>query len=87
MKKSYLYILVSLIILMVGTSCAYRRRFYPEYWFQALGQEGEFVMTADISRLKEGEGKEIVDLSLFDNPIASKAERISLSLIPQENDS
>ena len=44
-------------------------------------------MTADISRLKEGEGKEIVDQSLFDNPIASKAERISLSLIPQENDS
>ena len=87
MKKSYLYILISLIILMVGTSCAYRRPFYPEYWFQALGQEGEFVMTADISRLKEGEGKEIVDQSLFDNPIASKSERISLSLIPQENDS
>lgn len=70
--------------MLVGTSCVHHYPYEPEYWFQALGDDGEYVLTADVSRLQNGEGKEIVDPSILSNPVSSKASRISLSLVAEE---
>lgn len=82
MKKS-IFVLVLLIVL-VGTSCVHHYPYEPDYWFQALGDDGEYVLTADVERLQNGEGKEIVDSSILSNPVASKASRISLSLVAED---
>ena len=83
MKKSILSLLV-VVFVLVGTSCVHHYPYEPDYWFQALGNEGEYVLTADVERLKNGEGGEVVDSSLFSNPVAEKASRISLSLVADE---
>lgn len=74
------------LLLLVGTSCVHRAPYEPEYWFQALGEEGEYVLTADVERITKGEGKELVDPALLSNPMTKKAERISLSLTAEESE-
>ena len=82
--KKIAFVLLVIIVMLVGTSCVHHYPYEPEYWFQALGEDGEYVLTADVKRLQNGEGKEIVDPSILSNPIASKASRISLSLIAED---
>ena len=84
--KKIAFVLLVIIVMLVGTSCVHHYPYEPEYWFQALGEDGEYVLTADVKRLQNGEGKEIVDPSILSNPIASKASRISLSLIAEDPD-
>ena len=84
--KKIAFVLLVIIVMLVGTSCVHHYPYEPEYWFQALGEDGEYVLTADVTRLQNGEGKEIVDPSILSNPIASKASRISLSLIAEDKD-
>ena len=82
--KKIAFVLLVIIVMLVGTSCVHHYPYEPEYWFQALGEDGEYVLTADVTRLQNGEGKEIVDPSILSNPVASKASRISLSLIAED---
>lgn len=82
--KKIAFVLLVIIVMLVGTSCVHHYPYEPEYWFQALGDDGEYVLTADVSRLQNGEGKEIVDPSILSNPVSSKASRISLSLVAEE---
>ena len=84
--KKIAFVLLVIIVMLVGTSCVHHYPYEPEYWFQALGEDGEYVLTADVTRLQNGEGKEIVDPSILSNPVASKASRISLSLIAEDTD-
>lgn len=83
MKKSILSLLV-VVFVLVGTSCVHHYPYEPDYWFQAIGDDGEYVLTADVERLRNGEGEELIDPSLLSNPVAAKASRISLSLIAKE---
>ena len=84
--KKIAFVLLVIVLMLVGTSCVHHYPYEPEYWFQALGEDGEYVLTADVTRLQNGEGKEIVDPSILSNPVASKASRISLSLIAEDPD-
>ena len=84
MKKISLSIVISLFLLLVGISCTHHYPYEPEYWFQAIGEEGEYVLTADVERMRNGEGEELFEKEFFSNQIAKKADRISLSLVPQE---
>lgn len=72
------------VFVLVGTSCVHHYPYEPDYWFQAIGDDGEYVLTADVERLRNGEGEELIDPSLLSNPVAAKASRISLSLIAKE---
>ena len=83
--KKIAFVLLVIVLMLVGTSCVHHYPYEPEYWFQALGDDGEYVLTADVSRLQNGEGKEIVDPSILSNPVSSKASRISLSLVAEED--
>lgn len=72
------------VFVLVGTSCVHHYPYEPDYWFQAIGDDGEYVLTADLERLRNGEGEELIDPSFLSNPVAAKASRISLSLIAKE---
>ena len=72
------------VFVLVGTSCVHHYPYEPDYWFQAIGDDGEYVLTADVERLRNGEGEELIDPSILSNPVAAKASRISLSLIAKE---
>ena len=72
------------VFVLVGTSCVHHYPYEPDYWFQAIGDDGEYVLTADVERLRNGEGEELIDPSFLSNPVAAKASRISLSLIAKE---
>ena len=63
--KKIAFVLLVIIVMLVGTSCVHHYPYEPEYWFQALGEDGEYVLTADVKRLQNGEGKEIVDPSIL----------------------
>ncbi len=82
MKKVFL-VLVSILLV---TSCAHRTPFVSEYFYQALGEEGEIVLTGDMERIKNGELDEIVDESVKSSAIIKRATRISLSLLPLDDD-
>ncbi len=82
MKKVFL-VLISVLLV---TSCAHRTPFVSEYFYQALGEEGEIVLTGDMERIKNGELDEIVDESVKSNAIIKRATRISLSLLPSGED-
>ena len=84
--KKYLIPLLALSVIFFVTSCASRTPFQGEYWFQALGEEGELVLTADVERLRKGEGGDIVDPSLLESSVASRTERISLSMVPDTDE-
>ena len=72
------------VFVLVGTSCVHHYPYEPDYWFQAIGDDGEYVLTADVERLRNGEGEELIDPYFLSNPVAAKASRISLSLIAKE---
>ena len=78
MKK----VLLSVLVLVLLTGCVHHTPFTTEYFYQALGESGEIVMTADTERIKEGELDGVVDSSLKDNTIVKKSTRISASLMP-----
>lgn len=75
-----------LILVLVLTGCVHHTPFVDEYFYQALGEEGEIVMTGDMERIKSGEMDEIVDESVKSNILVKRATRISVSLLPEEND-
>ena len=54
MRKSVL-LLLPLILLVLLTGCVHNSPFTDsgEYFFQAMGKDGEIVVTADTERLKE----------------------------------
>ena len=84
--KNIAVVLCIVLVMLVGTSCVHHYPYEPDYWFQALGSEGEYVLTANVERLKNGEGTEIIDSSILSNSIASKASRISLSMVADEKE-
>ena len=81
MKK----VLLPVFILILLTSCVHHTPFTSEYFYQALGESGEIVMTADTEKIKDGELDGIVDESLKSNTVVKKSTRISASLMPDEN--
>lgn len=78
MKKNYLPLL--LLTIFILSSCVHKTPFVDEYYFQALGEEGEIVVTADVTRIKEGELDSIIDPEIKNNSVVKKATRVSLSL-------
>ncbi len=83
MKKVYL-LLVSILILL--SSCVHKTPFVDEYYYQALGESGEIVVTTDVEKIKEGDLDEILDTSIKENTFVKRATRVSLSLLPSDED-
>lgn len=76
----------ALIVLFLFTGCVHKTPFTTEYFYQALGEKGEIVMTADMERIKSGEADEIIDESVKTNAMVKKATRISASLLKEEDE-
>ena len=75
MKKA----LSVLAIAVAFTGCVHHSPFQSEYYFQAMGRDGEIVVTADASRVKEGNAE------LGSNPVMERTERINVALMPDES--
>ncbi len=73
-------ILFVLLITLLLSSCVHHSPFREEYYFQALGREGEVVVTADGESIRRGDADEIVGFSAKDNAIIKKADRITVSI-------
>lgn len=71
--------------LMVLASCAHRSPFQDEYYFQAMGEDGEIVITADANALRSS-SMGILPAEGAAGTLASKAERISVALDPMTED-
>lgn len=79
------YIFPLLFVVFVFSSCVHNSPFEDEYYFQAMGESSEVVVTADIKKLKgtsldvlpdEGEGKMLVD----------RGDRLSVGMLPKTLD-
>lgn len=75
MKKAVLALLAFSLIL---SSCVHKSPFETEYYFQALGEDNELVVTADAVKLKESYP------SFSSDAVIGRADRISLSLTSEE---
>ncbi|MBQ0070490.1 MAG: hypothetical protein KBS81_01315, partial [Spirochaetales bacterium] len=79
MKKAFPILFASVLLFV---SCLHTRSpFQEEYYFQALGEEGEFVVTADLEKMRKGE---LGTLLPEENKIIDRTERVSLSLLPED---
>ncbi len=76
----------ALLLVFFLTGCVHKTPFTSEYFYQALGEKGEIVMTADMERVKSGELDEIVDESVKTSMMVKKATRLSASLIKEEDE-
>ncbi len=75
-----------LFVLFLLSSCVHHTPFVEEYYFQALGEESEIVITCDAERIKEGEIDEIIPDGVKSSSLMAKAERLTLSLLPDVED-
>ena len=74
--RKYLAVIASVLIL---SGCVHHSPFLSEYYFQAMGDDGELVMTMDASSLKES------SLSIPSNEILDRSDRISIAMSPDDS--
>lgn len=79
-------LLPALLVLLLLTGCVHRTPFTSEYFYQALGEPGEIVVTADMEKIKSGELGDLVDESVRTNSMVKKTTRVSVSLDTEEID-
>lgn len=73
------YLFLTVISILVLSGCVHHSPFLSEYYFQAMGDAGELVMTMDASSLKES------SLDIPENAILERSERISVAMNPEES--
>lgn len=78
MKRALLSVSVAVLLLLTG--CVHKTPFTTEYFYQALGESGEVVMTADMERIRNGELGELVGEDVTASAMVKKATRVSVSL-------
>ena len=74
--RKYLAVIASVLIL---SGCVHHSPFLSEYYFQAMGDDGELVMTMDASSLKES------SLCIPSNEILDRSDRISIAMSPDDS--
>lgn len=80
MKKVFPVLLV--LVAFLALSCSHIHSPYQEeYFFQALGENGELVLTADVEKLRGGE---LGTLLPEDDSVINRTERVNLSLLPED---
>ena len=79
MKK--IFLLLGAVALLLS-SCAVQSPFgYSEEYFQALGREGDIVVTMDVERTKDSQFASF--LSSVPDIVLSRSERISIAMTPE----
>ncbi len=74
-----------LIISVLFSSCVHHSPFEEEYYFQAMGESSELVVTTDVNKLEESSLNVLPD-SGIGKPLVDRADRISVSLMPKTFD-
>ncbi len=68
-----------LLVLIVFTGCVHKSPFVEEYYFQAMGEPSEIVITADVNKAKE-KGLLIGVNDPLMSELLDRSERVSLAL-------
>ena len=74
MRKSLIILLLSALVL---SGCVHHSPYTSEYYFQAMGDEGELVVTLDAESIKDS------SLDVESNVILDRSERISVAMSPE----
>lgn len=74
-------VLLAFAAALMITGCVHHSPFLSEYYFQAMGDDGELVMTVDADALKKS------SVSIPSNEILDRSERISVAMTPSQESS
>ena len=74
-------VLLAFAAALMITGCVHHSPFLSEYYFQAMGDDGELVMTLDAEALKNS------SVSIPSNEILDRSERISVAMTPSQESS
>lgn len=74
-------VLLAFAAALMITGCVHHSPFLSEYYFQAMGYDGELVMTVDAEALKNS------SVSIPSNEILDRSERISVAMTPSQESS
>lgn len=74
-------VLLAFVAALMITGCVHHSPFLSEYYFQAMGDDGELVMTLDAEALKNS------SVSIPSNEILDRSERISVAMTPSQESS
>lgn len=74
-------VLLAFAAALMFTGCVHHSPFLSEYYFQAMGDDGELVMTLDAEALKNS------SVSIPSNEILDRSERISVAMTPSQESS
>lgn len=72
------------VVLLAG--CVHHTPFKDEYYFQALGEDGSVVATADLDKVRESSFSSLLPASGALDYALKRSERLSLSLSPKRTD-
>ena len=78
MKKALILFALALLF----CSCVHKTPYKEEYYFQAMGDSSEIVVTADVEKLKESS----LDVLGEGNIITERADRITVGLLPEDTE-
>lgn len=82
MRRYVFPILVSIILL---SSCVHKTPFGEEYYFQAMGESSEIVVTADVEKLRDT-SLDVIPDSGIGKTLFDRADRVSIAMDPKTLD-
>lgn len=81
MIKRYFIVLLSLALVL--SSCVHHTPFEEEYYFQALGESSELVVTADVKKVENSSLQEVLPTDGLGKTIVDRADRLNVALTPK----
>ena len=75
MKKTLVFVALSLLFV----SCVHKTPYQEEFYFQAMGESSEVVITADVGKIKESS----LEILPEGNAVIDRTDRISVGLLPE----
>lgn len=75
-------ILYLLVLSLLFISCVHKTPYQEEYYFQAMGDSSEIVVTADVNKIKDSS----LDVLPEDNIVIDRSDRITVGLLPETTD-
>ena len=79
------YVFPILVLVLLLASCVHQTPFKSEYYFQAMGESSELVVTADVKKL-EGTSLDVLPKDGIGKTLIDRADRINVALDPKTLD-
>lgn len=84
MIRRYLILVLAFALLL--SSCVHHTPFEDEYYFQALGDSSELVVTADVNKMENSSLSEVLPTEGLWKTIVDRADRVNVCMTPMTLD-